>query len=446
MNFAQFHELTGVHFGVCVSNFSTDQPLYFSHDYSPNFIVIEAVAASMTIPPAIKPLYNEMNVVHQERKISYTHTLIINGKDKQERLPTQKIFCDENGKFSNSDYYELEMVVKKHLQNITIEKNNYIDLNNKIGSAGYLQLLRKEVFENKEDKSLTITIENQEYAFKKDLLIFFYNAAYKGLLIDGGYRNNIPYNFFREEGFYDISKLSDKNSADNALIKYLASRWREGFYDASDSSDNGATANVLKNVLALKLDNSFPLSTQSQFYRVCETLRARHGKAIFKHSIILMKESFEDQKTIERILEELKASTNNELIELFSRNNTTIISIVNTLQETIKKLVPMDEGNSKDINYCLKKSAVSMLDKYFVENERTPWSKNKGILNTAIEGYEFGTGDGQIRYMSDHNYIIPLYNYGVSTFDFNFKEKLMPLVKLANKHSKDALETYFQSN
>ncbi len=447
MNFAQFYELTGVHFGVCVSNFSTDQPLYFSHDYSPNFIVIEAVAASMTIPPAIKPLYNEMNVVEQEQKISYTHTLIIKEKDNQKRITTQKMFFDKNGKFSNSDYYELEMVVKKHLQNIAIKKNNYIDLNNKIGSAGYLQLLRKEVLQNPKDESMTVTIEDQEYVFQKNLLLFFYNAAYKGLLIDGGYRNNIPYNFFREEGFYDISKRSDKNSADNALIKYLASRWREGFYDASDASDNGAAANVLKHVLALKLDNSFPLSTQSQFYRVCETLRAKHGKAIFKHSIALMKKSFEDQKTIELIIKEYLTASNAALVEFYTKNTDAIKEIVNTLQGTIKTLVPIDGyGSSKDINYCLKKSAVALLDKYFAEDEHAPWSKNKAILSTAMEGYEFGTGDGQIRYMSDHNYIIPLYNYGVSTFDFNFKEKLMPLVKLANKHSENALKNYFQSN
>ena len=29
---------------------------------------------------------------------------------------------------------------------------------------------------------------------------FFYNAQFKGLLIDGGYFNNIPFNYFREKG------------------------------------------------------------------------------------------------------------------------------------------------------------------------------------------------------------------------------------------------------
>lgn len=418
MNFAQFYELTGVQFGVCVSNFSTDQPLYFSHDYTPNFIVIEAVAASMTIPPAIKPLYNEMDVIAQGRNISFTHTVKVIENDNEKSVPTKRIFCDENGKFSNSDYYELEMVVKKHLQNIAIAEDNYIDLNNKIGSASYLQLLRKEVLKNAKAQSLKVTFENQEYVFEPNLLIFFYNAAYKGLLIDGGYRNNIPYNFFREKGFYDLSKPSAENSA----------------------------ANVLKNVLALKLDNSFPLSTQSQFYKCCETLRAKHGKPIFEYSIALMKKSFEDEKALDLIINRSLASSNASLVEFYTKNEDAIKEIVNTLQKTIKKLVPIDAyGNSKDVNYCLKKSAVALLDKYFTENERAPWSKNKAILSTAMEGYEFGTGDGQIRYMSDHNYIIPLYNYGVTTFDFNFKEKLMPLVKLANEHSKDALNAYFLS-
>ena len=68
LTFKQFNKITKVDFAVCVSNFTTDFPVYFSHTYTPDFRVMEAVAASMSIPPAIKPLYNESDVVTPKTK------------------------------------------------------------------------------------------------------------------------------------------------------------------------------------------------------------------------------------------------------------------------------------------------------------------------------------------------------------------------------------------
>ena len=42
-----------------------------------------------------------------------------------------------------------------------------------------------------------------------------------------------------------------------------------------------------------------------------------------------------------------------------------------------------------------------------------PWAKKKSILKTAFEAYSFGSERGQIKRLSDHNHIIPLYDFAV---------------------------------
>lgn len=49
---------------------------------------------------------------------------------------------------------------------------------------------------------------------------------------------------------------------------------------------------------------------------------------------------------------------------------------------------------------------------------------------------------GQIRSISDHNQILPLYDYGIGTYDFDMK-KVKPMVKLAQaKAEEDTLEFF----
>lgn len=415
MTFKQFYDITGVTFGVCVSNFSTDQPLYFSHEYTPDFIVIEAVAASMTIPPAIKPLYNEMNVV---KPVSKYISVTVNNTDRD--------FTDNEGNFKNSDFYELQGIVKKYLQKIAIQKNQYIDLNNSIGSNSFLQLLREEAFKINTEKIVFKDDTEIEYKFCEDLFIFFYNAAYKGLLIDGGYRNNIPYNFFREKGFNNMGADLEK-----------------------------AQPNFLKEVIALKLDNSFPVEVKSIIYKKFEEIRSYYGKqdrfskSMFKILMSLIRESHETDKSIELLIKEKIAEEPSEL--LYRTHGEKLKVQFKSIKEVIESVVPISkyERNKskgitdKTIEGCLVKIAEMFAEHYLLENEHKPWSVNKNILMTTMEGYEFGTGDGQIRYMSDHNFIIPLYTYGVSTFDFDFKKELMPLVKLSQEKSRAAIDKYF---
>jgi hypothetical protein len=64
------------------------------------------------------------------------------------------------------------------------------------------------------------------------------------------------------------------------------------------------------------------------------------------------------------------------------------------------------------------------------------------IIDIAFTGYAYGAKRGQIRDMSDHNNIIPLYDYGVGTYDFDLK-KVAILADLAQKVAEDSVNEYF---
>ena len=50
---------------------------------------------------------------------------------------------------------------------------------------------------------------------------------------------------------------------------------------------------------------------------------------------------------------------------------------------------------------------------------------NKSILQTVMEGYYYGSEPGQIEQTSDHNYIIPLYDFGVGIYDFDMTKVVL---------------------
>ncbi len=72
----------------------------------------------------------------------------------------------------------------------------------------------------------------------------------------------------------------------------------------------------------------------------------------------------------------------------------------------------------------------STLKTYRKQHLSPPWKKPKTILATAFEGYEYGSERGQVRHITDHNHILPLYDYGVGTYDFKM-DKVMPQILLA---------------
>jgi hypothetical protein len=72
-----------------------------------------------------------------------------------------------------------------------------------------------------------------------------------------------------------------------------------------------------------------------------------------------------------------------------------------------------------------------------------PWAAKKSILATAMEGYSYGTERGQIRDISDHNYIIPLYDFGVGVYDFDMS-KIQPMIALAKQESEKHVNDFFK--
>jgi hypothetical protein len=71
-----------------------------------------------------------------------------------------------------------------------------------------------------------------------------------------------------------------------------------------------------------------------------------------------------------------------------------------------------------------------------------PWAQPKSILATAFEGYEYGSEKGQVKEISDHNQILPLYDYGIGTYDFKM-DKVMPQVLLAQAQAEQATLEFF---
>ena len=86
------------------------------------------------------------------------------------------------------------------------------------------------------------------------------------------------------------------------------------------------------------------------------------------------------------------------------------------------------------------KSTISL---YRKNNLTHPWKVSKGIIKIAAEGYAYGSEEGQVRNISDHSNILPLYDYGVGTFDFDMS-KVRPQVKLAQLMARINVYDFFK--
>jgi len=95
-------------------------------------------------------------------------------------------------------------------------------------------------------------------------------------------------------------------------------------------------------------------------------------------------------------------------------------------------------------NEHLLRLILTML-KAFKNNNTTIWLKKKSILAIALEGYSFGAERGQVRIISDNDHILPLYSYGVGTFDFDLK-KVNPMAKMAQAEAEKDVNKYFRDN
>jgi predicted acylesterase/phospholipase RssA len=419
LTFREFWNILKVEYAAAVSNFSTNSPLFFSDKYTPNYRVFEAVGASMSIPPAIRPVYNASDVLFaphldDTKRSTDIHMVPKQVSDIEEievvvndvSQPFVKIQTKEFGKitktrtkFKKVDYDLYEYAVKKALQQHLMTKKNpvYIDTNNLLELNTFLEEMRqiligsevKGIFELAQWKDQPVMVNNDKIIVNKKLLKFFYNSQFKGLLLDGGYFNNIPFNYFRDKGL----------------------------------------ENKIDGVLPIKLDGDYPPHFLNELDMKIPKLKQKESELLD----LIDKESFvpEIDNTPE-IVDPRSPEMELELIE--KEIGLMFNNYVNAKLED-KKVIKF------------KKKAIHRLIKawhkhYGEYNNVKPWEIPRGIVQIAFTGYSYGAKRGQIRDITDHSNIIPLYDYGVDTYDFDLK-KVDVLAKLAQKEAYSAIDDYF---
>ncbi len=415
ITFRELYNILKIDFGVAVSNFTTNSPLYFSDKYTPNFRVLEAVGASMSIPPAIRPLYNESDVVFEQHDVNSK-----DGNTKLSNINNNELFV-KNGDFSRSDYELYEYATKKALQEvikdvyeIQIDLNNVIELNTFLD---YIQTIligvrgnQTKTDELRKEFPYIVEVNEKEYEITIELLLFFYNAQFKGLLIDGGYFNNIPFNYFREKG----------------------------------------APTKLDGVLAIKLDRSFPPDFMEQVRSILEPLKHKEeeiikrvdreemelGRIIPLNDIDTSEFDIEFEQVIIQINGLLNADVSKERVKALKRQ-------FRQDKKALDKKAKKEEFKNITQN---RKIILKIIHDWYIQNgaynELKPWELPRPIIDIAFTGYAYGAKRGQIRDMTDHKYIISLYDYGVGTYDFNLG-KVRALADFAQDAAQTKLNEYF---
>lgn len=421
ITFEEFYEITKIDYAAAVSNHTRDTMLYFSHRWTPQFRVLEAVGSSMSIPPAIRPVYNAADVVFDTqsptpgqakfpRKNHHQSIhVMVNGQSRE--------FVNSKGRFERTDYELYAYVVKKALQQdlLSGSSETYVDLNNGIELYAFLPKLRdivvgnyikdgggKRVRSALSVKNRTVLVNEDTYEVNDDLLTFFYNAQFKGLLLDGGYRNNIPYNYFR-----------DRNpNLDGVLAVKLDGNFPPDFL----AQVNGEIKNYLRfeNEMLEKLDDDiFELPRIQGFKDKSEQLKADTYGQLDKDYEILIKHM---QVRFTQYLNSSKCTS-----ELLEQEN------------------PIEVNVSREMVLKLLKQWIKFYGK---ENLIKPWEVSKSIFATAMEGYSYGSERGQIRKFSDHNHVISVYDFGVGTYDFDL-DKVISQAKMSQSKAREAIHCYF---
>src|SRR5690554_5295884 len=242
---------------------------------------------------------------------------------------------------------------------------------------------------------------------------FFYNTQFKGLLIDGGYFNNIPFNYFREQGD-DPTKLDG--------------------------------------VLAIKLDGSFPPDFMDKVRNVLEPLKHLEEqiiKRIEQEEMELGKiipfneiDTTEFDITYERAIIQINGLLNSEVLEEETK------ALRRQYRKDKKELDKAEkEARKKEVKDVTanRKTILKIIHDWYIQNgvynEIKPWEIPRPILDIAFTGYAYGAKRGQIRDMTDHKYIIALYDYGVGTYDFNL-DKVKSLSNFAQDAAQTKLDEY----
>jgi predicted acylesterase/phospholipase RssA len=379
MTFEEFYKETGIDLIMCVSNYSTDEPIYFSQKASPKFPVIEAVGGSMSIPPAIKPVYTEMDVVDYgaANHAIYNMDPVTFGKKRG---------SEEN--YFNFQQYQLDAVAIKmklaEMEGITMSDNNPMSY------SGFLMLLMKFVTNPELNRGFnqTVVVDGVDVPLTYEHFVFHYNVAYKGLLMDGGYRCNIPYNVYR-------SLLTEEKDEDGVVIDRF------------------------KKTVAIKLDDTFPKQWITRIYNILSDNLKAMGP---------VKQLTKEQRGL--------------LGKLLHANFRLIFKNQNAAAQG--QLLDFDDISLLDRKSFEKIAvAIAELHEKMTQKHLKPWNKDKPIFALAGEGYSYGSESGQIRFLSDHEQIIPVFSYGITCYDFDMEE-IRDLISLAKAKAELQVGDYFE--
>lgn len=370
MTFEQYHSITGINLIITVTNSTTAQPLYFSHYFTPHYPVIEAVGASMSFPLAFKPLYNEADVLH--------------GADNYPAFVQKTNTKKGNIVKLTFDKRKYDIGLNYVLQHVIERCKLHFSLNGNLSFRSFLPYLRAVI--TKED--FKSDVEGM-----KNLCYFYYNAAFKGLLNDGGQTDNIPQRIFslnavdvKKDGYDDVQSLA---SEDNVLALKL---------------DNDYDTDVIAAVEALlKQDKGGKL-----FNKLSELTMAKAAPADSNFHFYWLKLIIQKLKT--------KRHTKNVFKDLPENKN---------LYEKI----------SSDIFWQYKKSLQGF----------TPWNRQTNALSALSNALQFGFDQSAIDNLGLNDKIVSLYCYGLSTFTFDLQGKdIEELVKFANVKSEERVMEYFK--
>ncbi len=374
LTFEELFNITEINLCVCSTNATTSQPLYFSNYFTPNFPVMEALGASMNFPIAFKPIYNEANVLkNEENKYPPFIDFLVSSSNNN----IYKLYFNYNNKDKSKeatrDYnYWLSYVLNR----VKVEYSLEVSINGNLSFRSFLPYLRKLIEEKKWKDSNEMS-----------LFYFFYNSAFKGLLIDGGVTNNLPTSIFTFTEIKDSNKLQELN--------------------------------VKKRTLSLKLDNSFPESLKNTVWNYFENDKS--GKTLER--LTNWQDKLGTITFIKKIKGDLKLKKAFERVKADEQNNLENLSEVVWIK-ICKELIE---------EYKLTKKGF------------TPWNKQVNAISALMSSLQFGMDQGHIENIADNENIIPLYCYGVGTLDFDLTSKeLLPLVELANKESKKQVLNYFK--
>lgn len=441
LTFTEFHAIMKVELAAAVSNFTTNSPIFFSENYTPDFRVLEAVASSMSLPPAMRAVFNESDVVFnlpdgsKEPRINHltektfrdkTLSVKIDGKN------TPFVTADGPGKttFSRSDYELYDYVVKKGLQQYLLKPENgsvYIDLNNVIEINTLMPLLRKLLIGERKIKVLAggvlqkedltfsvwkdedVLVNKKTYTVTLELLLFYYNAQFKGMLIDGGYFNNIPFSYARD-------KFEDR---------------------------------VLRNTIVIKLDGSYPPYFMAEINELFKQANLNEKDIRDLFELELLADSIEILKLVNKqqlegkMLDPQKLKYEDLIKKIqakFDAYSNTWLTEGNVKKED--KVLSIDEKLKINRKHIIK-VIEHWYEVYGKRNQIKPWATPRSIVEIAFTGYAYGAKRGQIRNPSDHNFIVPLYDFGVDTYDFDLT-KVTYLERAAHVTARKDINDYFK--